>query len=58
MQCKRDNSRADLNPLQQFVYLIIRHLLSQLRQDISQLSSTDEPVPFFVEYLEPTDELL
>ena len=51
-------ARANLNTLQQFIYLFVRHLLPELGEDVSKFSSTDEPVAFFIEYLETPDELL
>ena len=51
-------ARSDLDTLQQLVYLLIRHLLSQLREHVSELSSADEAVALFIEHLESTDEFL
>ena len=50
--------RSNLGALQELVYLLVRHLLSELRQDISQLAGTNESVSFLVKHLESTDELL
>ena len=50
--------RSNLGALQELVYLLVRHLLSELRQDVSELSRADEAVPLLVEHLETTDELL
>lgn len=45
-------------PLQQLIDLLIRHLLPQLRQDVSQLSGANKAVPGLVEDLEAFDELV
>lgn len=52
------NLRADLYTLHQLVNLLIRHLLSELRKNVSQLSCADETVALLIEDLEATDELL
>ena len=44
--------------LQQLIHLLVRHLLSELSQDVSQLASTDKAVPDLVKHLEPLDELV
>ena len=50
--------RSDLNALEQLINLLVRHLLAELGEDISQLSGTDITVSFLVENLETTDKLL
>ena len=53
-----EDVRSDLNALEQLINLLVRHLLAELGEDISQLSGTDITVPFLVENLETTDKLL
>lgn len=53
-----EDVRSDLNALEQLVNLLVRHLLAELGEDISQLSSTDIAVSFFIKDLETTDKLL
>lgn len=53
-----EDVRSDLNALEQLINLLVRHLLAELGEDISQLSSTDITVSFLVENLETTDKLL
>lgn len=53
-----EGARSDLNTLEQFIDLLIRHLLTELGEDVSQLSSADVTISFFIEYLETADELL
>lgn len=55
---KYEDSRADLDTLQQLIHFLVRHLLSTLGENVSQLSSTNKPVSFLIEDLEPSDELL
>ena len=50
--------RANLYSLQQFVHLLVCHLLTELREHVSQLACPDESVSFLVEHLETPDELL
>lgn len=52
------NARGDLDSLQQLIHLGIRQLLSQAREDVTQLSHSNEAVALLVEHLEATDELL
>ena len=51
-------SRSDLHPFQQLIDLFVRHLLAQLRKDVSELACSNEAVALFIEDLETTDELL
>ena len=44
--------------LQQLINLFIRHFLSQLSKNISQFSSSDEPVSNFIKYLESFNEFI
>jgi len=53
-----EDTRSDLNTLEQLIDLLVRHLLTELGEDVSQLSSADVTVSFFIKYLETTDELL
>lgn len=53
-----EDIRSDLNTLEQFVNLFVRHLLTELCEDISQLSSTNVTIPFLIKHLETTDKLL
>lgn len=50
--------RANLDTLQELINLLVRHLLAQLCQNVSQLSSTDESIVLLVEHLETADEFL
>ena len=49
---------SNLCSLEQFVHLLVRHLLPELSEHISELPGTDEPVSLLVEHLEPPNELL
>lgn len=51
-------SRTNLNAFQQFINFFVRHLFSQLGQNISEFTRTDEPVALFVKHLKPADEFL
>lgn len=53
-----EDVRSDLNALEQLVNLLVRHLLTELGEDISQFSSTNVTVSFLVEDLESPDKLL
>ncbi len=53
-----EDSRSDLNTLEQLVNLFVRHLLTELCEDVAKLSGTNEAISFLVEYLEATDEFL
>jgi hypothetical protein len=53
-----EDVRSDLNALEQLVNLLVRHLLTELGEDISQLSSANVAISFLIKDLEPTDELL
>ena len=53
-----EDIRSDLNALEQLINLLVRHLLTELSENISQLSSTDITVSFLIEDLEPADKLL
>jgi len=53
-----ENVRSDLNALEQLIDLLVRHLLAELGENVSQLPSTDVTVSFLVEYLKTTDEFL
>ena len=53
-----EDVRSDLNTLEQLINLLVRHLLTELGENISQLSSADIAVPFLIEDLETTDKLL
>ena len=53
-----ESVRSDLNTLEQLIDLLVRHLFTKLGEDVSQLSSTNVTVPFLIEDLETTDELL
>ena len=55
---RKNNVRAYLHALEQLVDFFIRHLLAQLREDVTQLSGTDEPVAFLIKHLKPADKLL
>lgn len=50
--------RLNLNALEQFIHLIIAQLLTQARQNISQLSCTNVTVSVLVKDLETSDELV
>lgn len=50
--------RVNLNTFEQLVHLVIAQLLAQARQNISQLSCTDESISILVEDLEASDELV
>jgi hypothetical protein len=50
--------RSNLNTLEEFVDLLISHLLAELGQDITKLPCADKTVPFFIKNLEATDKLL
>ena len=50
--------RSDLNAFEQLIDLLVRHLLTELGENVSQLSSADITVPFLIEDLETTDKLL
>ena len=50
--------RANRDTFKQLVDFLIRHLLSQLCEHISELSGTNVSVPLLVKHLETTDELL
>lgn len=54
------NAQHSLNreALQQLVHLLIRHLFSELREDVSQFSGTDESIARLVKDLEPLDEFV
>lgn len=54
----REMNSHDRETLQQLINLFIRHLFSQLRQHVSQLTDTDPSTTFFIEYLETLDELV
>jgi hypothetical protein len=54
----RHTDSLNREPLQQLVNLVIRHLLSQLRQDISQFTGSDKSIAGFVKHLESFDELV
>lgn len=49
--------RPNWYTLQQLINLLVRHLLAELRQDVSKLARTNEPVALFIKDLETTDEL-
>lgn len=53
-----EDARSDLNTLEQFIDLLVRHLFTELSEDVSQLSSANVTVSFLIKYLETTDELL
>lgn len=53
-----EDVRSDLNALEQLINLLVCHLLTELREDISQLSSTDVAVSLFIKNLETADKLL
>ena len=44
--------------LEKLVDLLVGHLLAELRQDVAQLSGTDESVSSLVKHLEALDELV
>ena len=50
--------RSNLGALQELVYLLVRHLLSQLGEHVTQFTRTNEAVSLLVENLEASDELL
>jgi hypothetical protein len=52
------DSRGDLDALQQLIDLGIRQLLSQAREDVAELSHSNEAVALLVEHLKATNELL
>ena len=52
------DARSDLNTLEQLIDLLVRHLLTELGEDVSQLPSANVTVSFFIKYLETADELL
>jgi len=53
-----EDVRSDLNTFEQLINLLVCHLLTELGENISQLSSTDITVPFLIKDLESTDKLL
>lgn len=55
---QRWDSRADLHALEQFIDFLVRHLLPQLREHVSKLACTYEPVALLIEHLEAADEFL
>ena len=50
--------RSNLGALQELVYLLVRHLLSQLGEHVTQFTRTNEAVSLLVKYLETSNELL
>ena len=48
----------DGETLEELIDLVIGHLLPELREDVSQLSGSDEPVAGLVKHLETFDELV
>ena len=50
--------RSNLGALQELVYLLVRHLLSQLGEHVTQFTRTNEAVSLLVEYLKTSNELL
>jgi mannose/cellobiose epimerase-like protein (N-acyl-D-glucosamine 2-epimerase family) len=50
--------RAGVHRLQQLIHLIITHLLAQIRQDVAELSDSDEACEVLVEDLEAAAVLL
>lgn len=54
----RARSRANLNTLQQFIDLLVRHLFAKLRENVSEFASTYKPIPFLVKYLKSANEFL
>ena len=53
-----EDVRSDLNALEQLVNLLVRHLFTELSEDISQLSSANVTVSFLIKDLETTDKFL
>ena len=53
-----EDVRSNLNTLEQLVNLLVRHFLTELGEDVSQLSSANVTISFLIKDLEPTDELL
>lgn len=53
-----ENSRANLHTLHQLINFLFRHLLAQLCEDVSQLSSADEAIALLVKHLEATNKFL
>jgi len=47
-----DLSTAGINSLEQLIHLIVTHLLAEIRQDIPELTDTDETSHLLVEDLE------
>ena len=50
--------RPSLDTLEEFVDLLVCHLLAELGEHVSQLASTDEAIAFLIEDLEATNEFL
>lgn len=53
-----EGARSDLNTLEQLINLLVRHLLAELGEDISQLSGTNEAISFLIKDLETADKFL
>lgn len=47
-----DLSTAGVNSLEQLIHLIVAHLLAKIRQDVSELTDTDETSHLLVKDLE------
>ena len=47
-----DLPRTSINSLKQLINLLIRHLLTQIRENIPQLSDTNKPGQVLIEHLE------
>jgi hypothetical protein len=47
-----DFSRRRIDSFEQLIHLLVAHLLAQIRQDISQLSDTNETCHVLIEDLE------
>ena len=45
-------ARAGIHSLEQLIDLLIAHLLAQVRQNVAELSDSNKPGEFFIEYLE------
>ena len=53
-----EDLRSDLHTLEQFINLLVRHFLTKLGENVSQLSCANVAISFLIKDLETTDKLL
>lgn len=53
-----EDSRSDLDTLEQFINFLVRHFLTKLGENVSQLSRANVAISFLIKDLETTDKLL